>query len=99
MRERNAPKGMSGGHGQIEARPRVRFGEQGEPAIGIHGCRMPHDTQHRNVGIAVAEREALVEIVPVGARVIANDAGLLGTGDDRVQEFAGRDDLLQLQPA
>src|SRR6478735_9110011 len=57
--------------GQIEARPRVRLGHQGQATIGIHGGGVADDAQHRDVRVAVAERETVVEVVPLGSRVVA----------------------------
>src|SRR5512143_2994693 len=58
---------------------------------------MPHDAQHWNVRVAVAEREALVEIVAARPRMVADDPGLLGARHDGREELPGRDAILHLQ--
>src|SRR5262245_23905338 len=84
--------------GEVEARPGVGFGEEREAFVRVHGRRMADDAEHRHVGVAVAEGEAVVEVVAVRARVLADEASLRRTRDDWPSELAGRDAVLHLEP-
>ena len=70
--------GLHGGPlAEVDDRPVVGARELGEPAVGVHRARVADDREHRDVGVAVRVREAVVEVVPVVARVLANEARLL----------------------
>src|SRR6185503_18060946 len=64
--------------GEVEARPSVGSSEERESRIGVDGSRVANDAEHRHVRVAVAEREALVEIEATRFRMVAHEAGLVG---------------------
>ncbi len=55
---------------------------------GFTAAGWPTTLSIGHVGVAVGVREALGEVVPVVARVLADEARLLGAGDDRTQAVA-----------
>src|SRR4051812_42861862 len=86
-------------HGLVERehRPAVGAGETFELAVRVHGSGVADDAEHGHVRVAVGVREAVVEIVTALARVIADEARLLGTGDDRAEKAARGEAVLDLE--
>ena len=78
-------------------RPRVGARELGEAKVGVDGAGVADDREHRHVGVAVRVGEAVVEIVAVVARLLADEARLLGAGDDGAKELAGGEAVLDLE--